>query len=349
MARKHESRKRAGPSGHGKRIPPAARPAARGSAKQPAVKPAGKAGAKPAAKVAAPPAPPKIKYHGRMLENEPLARYTTWRLGGPARYLLLPADADDVVRSLDMARERGLPWVVLGLGSNVLVRDGGFPGLVIRMGKGLDKFEMKGATAVVGAGMPTPLLARRTAEAGFSGVERFIGIPGTVGGGVYMNAGCHGAEFAEIVTEVTVMDGKGKTRTIPRKQIPFKYRASNLGDVIILEAKLGLGEENPAKLKELQAKLFRWRKAGTPFDQPCAGSTFRNPGGPKTAGMLIDECGLKGFKIGGAQVSTLHANYFVNTGNATASDVLRLIDHVRKTVLKKIGVELALEIKVIGA
>jgi len=284
-----------------------------------------------------------------MLENEPLARYTTWRLGGPARYLLLPADVDDVVRSLDMARERGLPWVVLGLGSNVLVRDGGFPGLVIRMGKGLDKFEMKGATAVVGAGMPTPLLARRTAEAGFSGVERFVGIPGTVGGGVYMNAGCHGAEFAEIVTEVTVMDGKGKTRTIPRKQIPFKYRASNLGDVIILEAKLGLGEENPAKLKELQAKLFRWRKAGTPFDQACAGSTFRNPGGPKTAGMLIDECGLKGFKIGGAQVSTLHANYFVNTGNATASDVLRLIDHVRKTVHKKIGVELALEIKVIGA
>ncbi|HTR22246.1 MAG TPA: UDP-N-acetylmuramate dehydrogenase [Gemmatimonadales bacterium] len=283
-----------------------------------------------------------------MLEQEPLARYTTWRLGGPARFLLQPADVEDIVRALEMARDRGLPWLVLGLGSNVLVKDGGFPGLVIRMGKGLDRFEMKGATAVVGAGMPTPLLSRRTAEAGFSGVERFVGIPGTVGGGVYMNAGCHGAEFAEIVTEVTVMDGKGKARTIPRKQIPFKYRASNLGDVIILEAKLGLGEENPTKLKELQAKLFRWRKAGTPFDQPCAGSTFRNPGGAKTAGMLIDECGLKGFRIGGALVSPLHANYFVNTGNATASDVQRLIDHVRKTVQKKTGVELALEIKVVG-
>jgi UDP-N-acetylmuramate dehydrogenase len=179
-------------------------------------------------------------------------------------------------------------------------------------------------------------------------VERFIGIPGTVGGGIYMNAGCHGAEFAEIVTEVTVMDGKGKTRTIPRKQISYKYRGSNLGDVIVLEAKLQLGEESPAKLKELQAKLFRWRKAGTPFDQPCAGSTFKNPGGNKTAGMLIDEVGLKGFRMGGVQVSPMHANYFVNMGNGTAADVLRLIDHVKKTVAKKTGVELELEIKVLG-
>jgi UDP-N-acetylmuramate dehydrogenase len=283
-----------------------------------------------------------------MLENEPLARYTTWRIGGPARYLLQPADVDDVARGLEMARERGVPWLILGLGSNLLVKDGGFPGMVIRMGKGLDKFEMKGAIASVGAGMPTPILARRTAEAGFSGVERFIGIPGSVGGGIYMNAGCHGAEFAEIVTEVTVMDGKGKVRVIPRKQISYKYRGSNLGETVVLEAKLSLGEESPAKLKELQARLFRWRKAGTPFDQPCAGSTFKNPGGNKTAGMLIDEAGLKGFRLGGAQVSPLHGNYFVNTGTATAADILRLIDHVRKTVAKKTGVELELEIKVVG-
>jgi UDP-N-acetylmuramate dehydrogenase len=283
-----------------------------------------------------------------MLENEPLARYTTWRIGGPARYLLQPGDVDDVARGLEMAANRGLPWLVLGLGSNVLVKDGGFPGLVIRMGRGLDKFEMKGAIASVGAGMPTPILARRTAEAGFSGVERFIGIPGTVGGGIYMNAGCHGAEFSEIVTEVTVMDAKGKVRTIPRKQIVYKYRSSNLGDVVVLESKLSLGEEAPTKLKELQAKLLRWRKAGTPFDQPCAGSTFKNPGGNKTAGMLIDEVGLKGFRLGGAQVSTMHANYFVNTGTATATDVLKLIDHVRKTVARKTGVEMDLEIKVVG-
>ncbi len=249
-----------------------------------------------AAKAPPPPPPaPKIKFRGKLLEHEPLARYTTWRLGGPARYLALPADSEDVVRALELAQDRGLPWLVLGLGSNVLIKDGGFPGVVIRLGKGLDRFEMKGATAIVGAGMPTPILARRTAEAGFVGVERFIGIPGTLGGGIFMNAGCHGAEFAEIVTEVTVMDPRGKVKQLSRKQISFKYRASNL-EGIVLEAKLGLGEESPAKLKELQAKLFRWRKAGTPFDQPCCGSTFTNPSGSsKTAGMLIDECGLKGF------------------------------------------------------
>jgi len=307
-----------------------------------------KAGAKPPkAKAAEPPQAPKIKFRGKLLENEPLARYTTWRIGGPARYLALPADADDVVRALELAHERGLPWLVLGLGSNVLVKDGGFPGMVIRMGKGLDRFEMKGATAIVGAGMPTPILARRTAEAGFVGVERFIGIPGTVGGGIFMNAGCHGAEFAEIVTEVTVMDQRGKVKQLSRKQISFKYRSSNI-DGIVLEAKLGLGEESPAKLKELQGKLFRWRKAGTPFDQPCCGSTFKNPSSSKTAGMLIDECGLKSFTIGGAQVSTLHANYIINKGTATASDVLKVIEHVRKTVAKKTGVTLELECKIIG-
>jgi len=309
-----------------------------------------KAAAKAAPKTKAPPPPPpppKVKFRGKVLEQEPLARHTTWRLGGPARYLVLPADSDDVVKALELAQERGLPWVVLGLGSNVLVKDGGFPGVVIRLGKGLDRFEMKGATAIVGGGMPTPILARRTAELGLAGVERFIGIPGTVGGGIYMNAGCHGAEFAEVVTEVTVMDAKGKVKQLSRKQISFKYRSSNI-EGIVLEAKLGLGEEAPAKLKELQGKLLRWRKAGTPFDQPCCGSTFTNPGGAKTAGMLIDECALKGFTIGGAQVSTLHANYFINKGNATATDMLKLIEHVRKTVAKKTGVELALECKVIG-
>ncbi len=332
MARKSEHRKGGRPGRSG------------GAAKAEAASRKGVAKAAPAPP---PPAVPKVKFRGKLLDNEPLARYTTWRLGGPARHLLLPADVDDVAKALDLARDRGLPWVVLGLGSNVLVKDGGFPGVVIRLGKGLDRFEMKGATAIVGAGMPTPILARRTAEAGFAGVERFIGIPGSVGGGIYMNAGCHGAEFAEVVTEVTVMDAKGKIKQLSRKQISFKYRASNI-EGIVLEAKLGLAEEPPAKLKELQGKLLRWRKAGTPFDLPCCGSTFTNPGGPKTAGMLIDECGLKGFTIGGAQVSTLHANYFVNKGNATASDMLKLIEHVRKTVAKKTGVELALECKVIG-
>jgi len=340
MARKNSTRKATAP--RGKSADRKSRTARGAGVAKPAGKPAPKPGPPPA------PPPPKLKFRGKLLENELLSRSTTYRIGGPARYLLNPAEVEDVEKALQFAQEKGVPWLVLGLGSNVLVKDGGFPGLVIRLGKGLDKFEMKGATAIVGAGMPTPLLARRTADAGFAGVERFIGIPGTVGGGVYMNAGAHGAEFAEVVTEVTVMDPKGKLKQLTRKQIPFKYRASGLGQVIVLEAKLGLGEEAPAKLKEVQGRLFRWRKAGTPFDQPCCGSVFKNPGGPKTAGMLIEEAGLKGFRIGGAHVSILHANYIVNTGNATAADVLKVIDHVRKTVAKKLRVELELEVKVIG-
>src|SRR3989449_7723931 len=143
-------------------------------------------------------------------ERAPRPRHTPYRIGGPARSLVMPADVDDVAKALELAHDRGLPWVALGLGSNVLVKDGGFPGLVVRLGKGLDRFEMKGATAIVGAGLPTPLLARRTAEAGFAGVERFIGIPGTVGGGVYMNAGAHGAEFAEGLTEIGRASCRGR-------------------------------------------------------------------------------------------------------------------------------------------
>lgn len=338
MAPKTPRRKPAAPGTKGAR--PKSRSSGKGVAKA--------AAAKPVKAPPPPPQPPKAKFRGRLLEQEPLARYTTYRIGGPAKYLLLPADVDDVQRGLEMAQNRNLPWVVLGLGSNVLVKDSGFPGVVIRLGKGLDRFEMKGATAIVGAGMPIPILARRTAEAGFVGVERFVGIPGTVGGGIYMNAGCHGAEFSEVVTEITVMDAKGKIKQIARKQISFKYRASNLGPVIVLEAKLVLGEESPAKLKELQNRLFRWRKAGTPYDQPCCGSVFKNPSLTRTAGMLIDEAGLKGHTVGGAQVSNLHANYFINLGNATAADVQKLMEHVKKTVQKKTGVELEPEVRVIG-
>src|SRR5256885_1477332 len=313
MARKNHERKAGG-----SRKAPGGKP----SVGRPAVakaKAATKAAPKRAAAPASPP-PPKVKFRGKVIENEPLARYTTYRIGGPARYFVMPADPDDVVKALELAHSRGLPWLALGLGSNLLIKDTGFPGVVIRIGKGLDRFEMKGATAIVGAGLATPLLARRTAEAGFAGVERFIGIPGTVGGGVYMNAGAHGAEFAEVVTKTTEMDANGKIKQVPRKQISFKYRSSNLGVVVVLEANLALIEEPPAKLKEVQARLFRWRKAGTPFDQPCCGSVFKNPGGPRTAGMLIDEAGPEGFTNGGAPVAPLHADHTPNAGNATPPD-----------------------------
>src|SRR5260370_26936803 len=180
MARKNDDRKavaRGHKAGGGK--PHAGRPAVAkraAPAGKPKAAPAPKGTGKPGAKgVAAPPPPaPRGKFGGRVLEHEPLARHTTYRIGGPARYLVQPADADDIVKALELARTRDLPWLALGLGSNLLVKDGGFPGVVIKLGKGIDRFEMKGATAVGGAGLPAPRLARRTAEAGFAGVERFI-------------------------------------------------------------------------------------------------------------------------------------------------------------------------------
>src|SRR5437667_11360042 len=252
MARKDERRKAGVGSRKSSAKPGAARRA--GVAKRAAPKAGAKSAAKPAASPPPPPTP-KVKFRGRLLEHEPLARYTTYRLGGPARYFLMPADVEDVAKGIEFANERRLPWLAIGLGSNLLVKESGFPGLVIRVGKGLDRFEMKGAIASVGAGMPTPILARRTAEGGFAGGERFIGIPGTVGGGVYMNAGAHGAEFAEVLTEATVMDAKGKVRQVLRKQISFKYRSSNLGNVIVVAETLARIAEPPDQLKAMKAAM----------------------------------------------------------------------------------------------
>jgi UDP-N-acetylmuramate dehydrogenase len=178
-----------------------------------------------------------------------------------------------------------------------------------------------------------------------------------VGGGVYMNAGCHGGEWAEVVTRVLVVDGKGQERWLMRADVPFTYRRSGLDGLVVLEADVTLKAAPKERLAEEVAELFRWRQEGTPFSQPCCGSVFKNPSGPswkresgpKTAGQLIEAAGLKGFSIGGAQVSPMHANYFVNTGGATAADVRRLIEHVQHTVEEQFSVRLHPEVKLIGA
>jgi UDP-N-acetylmuramate dehydrogenase len=181
-------------------------------------------------------------------------------------------------------------------------------------------------------------------------------VPGTVGGGVYMNAGCHGGDWAEVVQQVTVVDGHGNDSVLSRRDVPFTYRRSGLDGRIVLETTVQLRPEEPGRLEEAVAELFEWRQKGTPFNQPCCGSVFKNPSGPswkresgpKTAGQLIEAAGLKGFTIGGAQVSAMHANYFVNTGGGTAADVRRLIEHVQRTVEDRFGVRLDPEVKLIG-
>jgi UDP-N-acetylmuramate dehydrogenase len=292
---------------------------------------------------------------GVVRESEPVARYSTYRIGGPAT-VLLPKAAEDVGVALQLASEAGVPWFALGLGSNILLPDEGLDALVIRMGKGLDRLQQEQESWTIGAGLPAPLAARRTAEVGFAGLHIFVGVPGTVGGGVYMNAGCHGGDWSEVVQRVIVVDRAGQDAVLGRGEIPFSYRRSGLDGKIVLETTVRLRQEEPARLEEAVAEMFEWRQRGTPFNQPCCGSVFKNPAGPswkredgpRTAGQLVEAAGLKGFTLGGAQVSPMHANYFVNAGGATAADVRGLIDHVQKVVEERFGVRLEPEVKLIG-
>jgi UDP-N-acetylmuramate dehydrogenase len=298
----------------------------------------------------------RARVAGNVREAEPVGRYSTYRIGGPAT-VLLPSTSEDVGAALTLAAEAGVPWFAIGLGSNLLLPDEGLDALVIRLGRGLDRLERNGDDWTVGAGLPAPIAARRTAEAGFSGLHIFVGVPGTVGGGVYMNAGCHGGDWSEIVERVTVVDPAGRDAVLARADIPFTYRRSGLDGRIVLEATVRLRQQDQAQLDEAIAEMFEWRQRGTPFNQPCCGSVFKNPAGPswkqaggeRTAGQLIEAAGLKGFSIGGAQVSPMHANYIVNTGNATASDVKKLIEHAQKVVQEQFGVRLEPEVKLIGS
>lgn len=291
---------------------------------------------------------------GEVRQDEPLGRYSTYRIGGPAT-VLLPATPEDVAVALRAAAGAGVPWFALGLGSNILLPDAGLDALVIRIGKGLDRLERDGDRWTVGAGLPAPLAARRTAEGGWFGLHKFVGVPGTVGGGVYMNAGCHGAEWSDLVESVTVVDASGRESVLRRAEVPFAYRQSGLVGRVVLETSVRLRPEDPARIQAELAELFRWRSEGTPFNQPCCGSVFKNPGGPswerrdgpRTAGQLIETAGLKGHRVGGAEISPRHANYFVNADNATAADVRALIAHARRIVHERFDVVLETEVKLI--
>ena len=292
---------------------------------------------------------------GLVRESESLARYSTYRIGGPAT-VVLPACAEDVGVALRLAHETGTPWFALGLGSNILLPDEGLDALVIRLGKGMDRLDRDGDRWVIGAGLPAPLAARRTAAGGYAGLHIFVGVPGTVGGGVYMNAGCHGGDWSEVVETVTVVDASGRDTVLPRGEVPFTYRRSGLDGRVVVETSVRLRPEEQHRLDEQIAEMFEWRQNGTPFNQPCCGSVFKNPhgpswkkeGGPRTAGQLIEAAGLKGFRVGGAEVSPMHANYFVNTGGATAADVRTLIVEVQRRVEQEFGARLEPEVKVIG-
>lgn len=284
-----------------------------------------------------------------LLVNAPMKERTTFRIGGPAQYLALPSSAEQISRLLLFARNAGLPVTLLGNCSNVLVRDGGIDGLVLQLGSNFSKASVTGNEVEAEAGILMSTLAQVCTRAGLAGFEFASGIPGSLGGGVYMNAGAYNGEIGSIVKSVTVINERLELVTLSREEMGFAYRHTALSgrDVAVVSAVLSLSPDNPQDIAARVADFTRRRRERQPLNYPSAGSVFKRPEGAFAA-ALIDTAGLKGVSVGGAQVSCKHAGFFVNTGGATAADVLALIKLVQNTVYEKSGFRLEPEIKIIG-
>lgn len=288
------------------------------------------------------------QFAGKLLLNEPMARYTSWRVGGQADQLYIPADLEDLqafLRSIDANQA----VYFVGLGSNLLVRDGGVRGTVIIMHNVLTGLKMDSDLVYAEAGVTCGKLAKFCAKEAKQGAEFFAGIPGTLGGALAMNAGCYGAETWNVVNSVTTINRQGELKKRAAAEFIASYRHVDMpvaGEWFVgawLALKAGDAHESAKKIKDLLAT----RLASQPLNLPSAGSTFRNPQGDYAA-RLVEASGLKGYIIGGAQVSEKHANFIVNIGDANALDIELLIKHMRETVLEKYGVALQQEVKVIG-
>lgn len=281
----------------------------------------------------------------------PLAKLTTFKVGGNAEWLALPKTPDQLKAVLDWGHQQGLPITMLGAGSNLLVSDRGLPGLIIctRALRHSD-FDPDTGKVTAAAGEPWSSLAWKAARNGLKGFEWTIGIPGTVGGAVVMNAGAHGGETADILVEAEVVNPDGTLSVLKPEDLGFRYRTSVLqgSNHIVTSATFQLScGHNPADVKAATAADLKSRRQTQPYHLPNCGSVFRNPPG-SSAGRLIQEAGLKGHQIGQAQTSTLHANFIVNLGGAKASDVLALIRHTQAVIRERTGIELETEVKIIG-
>lgn len=286
---------------------------------------------------------------GYVKENEPLASHTTMRVGGPADVLVEPYDLDAVVKTMAIIKNENVPWRIIGRGSNLLVKDEGIRGVVVKLDKALSHLEVDGELVTVGAGYPLIKLVTQISKKGLSGLEFAGGIPGSIGGAVYMNAGAHGSDMSRIVKKAHVLFNDGTVKWLTNKEMLFSYRTSRLQREggVVLETVLQLEEGDRDKIVEAMQSHKDYRRKTQPLQYPCCGSVFRNPL-PEHSGALIEKAGLKGYQIGGAQISTMHANFIVNTGGATASDVLSLIDFVKQTVYEKYGFELETEVEIVG-
>ena len=285
---------------------------------------------------------------GNIYENEPMAGHLTMKVGGPARYFLEPGDKAALKGLIRILYEENIPYYVLGNGSNVIAREEGFDGVIIHMGSGFSGITVSENEIAAGAGSMLKDVSEAALACSLSGFEFACGIPGSTGGGVSMNAGAYGGEMKDIVKEVSVVTVKGEEKILTNEEMAFGYRKSACSDgaYIITEAVLGLKKGNPEEIKARTDDLTRQRKAKQPLEYPSSGSTFKRPEG-YFAGKLIMDSGLKGYCIGGAQVSEKHCGFVINKGNATSKDVLDLIEYIKKTVYEKQGVRLECEVKIL--
>ena len=285
---------------------------------------------------------------GTITRDAPLKDFVCFRAGGPAEVLFRPADADDLASFL-AAKPVDLKVSVIGVGSNLLVRDGGIPGAVVRLPSAFGKVEVDGLRVRVGAAALDAAVARTAADAGIAGLEFLRGVPGTIGGALKMNAGCYGREIKDVFVEASAIDEKGNKIRLSSADMDFTYRkAQGARDgLIFIEAVLQGTPDEPAAIRARMEELSANREAAQPIKSKTGGSTFKNPPGHK-AWQLVDEAGCRGLKIGGAQVSEKHTNFLINTGDATAADLEALGEEVRKRVQEKSGVMLEWEIKRVG-
>ena len=281
--------------------------------------------------------------------NEPMKNHTTFKIGGPAQYYVTPESVTQIQEVVSLCRDMNIPLHVIGNGSNILVGDDGVDGVVLALFNTFSDYEIKDNVITAQAGMSLIKLAVIALREGLTGLEFASGIPGSVGGAVYMNAGAYDGQMKDVVTSVTVLDEAGNIRILGRDELDMGYRTSAVAkhNMIVLQVIIELKAGNKEQIKDRMNQLSELRKQKQPLEYPSAGSTFKRPEG-YFAGKLIADAGLKGYSIGGAAVSEKHAGFVVNMGGATAKDVVELTDYIKKRIMEQFGVTLELEIKRIG-
>lgn len=286
---------------------------------------------------------------GKVLENEPMSIHSSFKTGGNADYFVSPSSAEETAEFIRAAKKENIPCLIIGNGSNILVSDKGIRGLVIQIGKGMADIKGEKGEYVIGAGTLLSAAASKICDDGYTGFEFASGIPGSFGGALYMNAGAYGGEMKDVVKWVKVIDENLEVKTLTNEDMAFGYRSSIAAEkkYIIIEGCIQLKKGNKEEIAEYSAELNAKRREKQPLNYPSAGSTFKRPEG-HFAGKLIEDCGLKGYSVGGACVSEKHAGFVVNKGGATTEDILAVIKRCQDEVYEKFGVKLETEVKIVG-